>query len=49
MVISPTQAGVYFKPAWIPAWEAVPQLAKLQLLLICHSGLDPESNTFSMC
>ena len=31
-------------PAWIPAFEAVLQLAHTSILLFCHSGLDPESS-----
>jgi hypothetical protein len=31
----------------IPAQATVSQLAKRQLLLICHSGLDPESISVS--
>jgi len=30
-------AGVQFKGAWIPAWEAVSQLTEMQILLLCHS------------
>jgi len=32
-----------------PVKEAVSQLTKLQLLLLCHSGLDPESSAFAGC
>jgi len=43
MIVTPAQAGVQFKDAWIPACQTVSQLTKRQFLLICHSGLDPES------
>jgi hypothetical protein len=46
MIVTPAQPGVQFKNAWIPAYETVSQLAKRQMLLFCHSGLDPESSVF---
>jgi len=30
-----------------PAFEAVSQLKNMHMLLICHSGLDPESSSVS--
>jgi hypothetical protein len=40
-----------YSEAWyrsvIPAQQTVSQLAKWQLLLFCHSGLDPESSSVS--
>jgi catechol 2,3-dioxygenase-like lactoylglutathione lyase family enzyme len=30
---------------WIPAFQSVSQLSKLHMLLLCHSGLDPESSS----
>jgi ketopantoate hydroxymethyltransferase len=35
------------KNFWIPALQTVAQLAKRQMLLFCHSGLDPESSSVS--
>jgi hypothetical protein len=47
MNVTPAQAGVQFKDAWIPACEIVLELPKGQMLLFCHSGLDPESSAVS--
>jgi hypothetical protein len=43
MRVTPAEAVVYLYSAWIPAFQAVSQLPKMQMLLFCHSGLDPES------
>ena len=49
----PAQAGIQRHPAkptsgfWIPACETVSPLRQLQILLFCHSGLDPESSAVS--
>jgi hypothetical protein len=41
-------AGCLFNDVpWIPAFQTVSQLTKLQLLLYRHSGLDPESSAVS--
>jgi ketopantoate hydroxymethyltransferase len=47
MNVTLAQAGVQFKDAWIPACQTVSQLSKRQMLLFCHSGLDPESSSVS--
>jgi len=41
MIVTPAQAGVQFKDAWISACQTVSQLTKRHILLFCHSGLDP--------
>ena len=41
--------GVQFESTWMPACGAVSQLKKLDRLLFRHSGLDPESSSFSSC
>jgi hypothetical protein len=47
MIVTPAQAGVQFKDAWIPACQTVSQLKKEHILRFCHSGLDPESSAVS--